>query len=188
VTPAKPDPIVCRQENLEFSNKYIAVYDDAVTTADGSPGTYLRIVESEGRPGVAMLPVAAGRIGLVKTFRYPLAEWEWSIPRGFGDYDDPLISARSELAEELGLAPDELVQLGTVAPNSGLLSAKVRLFLALYSKPPSTPLDADEIHAVRWLTVEDLREEIGTGQIIDSFTLSALAIAMLTGKLDHLTL
>jgi hypothetical protein len=34
---------------------------------------------------------------------------------------------RAELTEELGREPDELIPIGTVTPNSGLLACKVKL-------------------------------------------------------------
>jgi hypothetical protein len=178
-------PIVRQSENLVFSNKYVTVYDDPVRWPDGATGNFLRIVESDGRPGVAVLPVAAGRIGLVKTFRYAVNEWEWGIPRGFGDFADVRRSARAELTEELGALPDDLVPLGIVTPNSGLLSSKVQVFLATYSAPASAPLDRDEIHGVRWPTLEELQSEVAAGQISDSFTLAALSLALLSGRITQ---
>lgn len=180
----EPRPIVREREQVAFSNRFITVFDDLVTMPDGSPGTYLRIVESDGRPGVAMLPVHQGEIGLVKTFRYPLDEWEWSIPRGFASSEDPLVSANVELMEELGSAPGTVIPLGLTTPNSGLLSAKVHLFLALYETRASTPLDNLEVHGVRWVTLSELRAEIAAGQIIDSFTLAALSLAMFQGHIS----
>lgn len=176
-------PIVRLAEHAVFSNEYVTVYDDPVRRPNGETGNYLRIVESDGRPGVAMLPVAGGRIGLVKTFRYALGEWEWGIPRGFGDFTDVNLSARAELTEELGHLPDELVPLGVVTPNSGLLSSKVQVFLATYPAPVSAPQDQNEIHDVRWPTFEQLQREVAAGEISDSFTLAALTLAMLSGRL-----
>ncbi|MFG2106435.1 NUDIX hydrolase [Micromonospora chersina] len=150
---------------------------------NGERGTYLRIVESRGRPGVAVLPLSSSRVGLVRTFRYSLNEWEWGIPRGFGKVHDVRASALAELSEELGAAPDELVPLGEVAPNSGLLASKVHTFLARYSHMPTRPVDTDEVHAVRWITTHELRSEISSGLIPDAFTLSAVLLATLEGHL-----
>jgi 8-oxo-dGTP pyrophosphatase MutT (NUDIX family) len=177
------DPIVQRSERLVYDNRFVTVYDDDVTMADGSDGTYLRIVESDGRAGVAILPLATSKVALVRTFRYPLGEWEWGIPRGFGDWDDPEISARAELAEELGSGPDDIRDLGELTPNSGLLSSRVRLFLARYSTEVVQPADTGEVSGVRWVTMPELCDEIRCGGLVDSFTLGALSLAAIKGHL-----
>lgn len=166
-----------------YANRFIEVYDDEVSMPNGERGTYLRVVESRGRPGVAVLPLWNNRVGLVRTFRYSLGEWEWGIPRGFGKVHDVRASALDELIEELGAAPDELVSLGEVAPNSGLLASKVHAFLARYSRMPTRPVDTDEVHGMRWITTHELRSEISSGLIPDAFTLSAALLATLKGHL-----
>jgi ADP-ribose pyrophosphatase len=177
------DPITRVQENLVFENAYIAVYDDAVTMPGGRPGSYLRIVESQGRPGVAVLPLCADLVGLVKTFRYPAGEWEWAIPRGFAHDADPVVSARNEAKEELGGEPDRLVELGVVRPNSGLMSSRAHLFIGFYDEPTTAPLDVDEVHELRWLPLARLIGWVRDGEVTDGFTLSALSQAAIKGHL-----
>jgi 8-oxo-dGTP pyrophosphatase MutT (NUDIX family) len=176
-------PITRVAENAVYQNRFITVYDDPVDFADGTRGTYLRIVESDGCPGVAMLPVASGQVGLVRTYRYALGAWQWGIPRGFAHGSDPEESARTELAEEIGAAPLELIQLGQMSPNSGLLASVVHLFMARYSAPIDNPRDRFEVSAVRWLPFAALQSEIGSGRISDGFTLAAVCFATCRGLL-----
>lgn len=110
---------------LVHENRFASVYDDDVAFPDGRVGRYMRIVEGGGRPGVAALAACHDRIALVRVFRYPLGEWEWAIPRGFGHGDDPMASARAKLVEELGVEPAALLDLGALTPNSGLLAGWV---------------------------------------------------------------
>jgi 8-oxo-dGTP pyrophosphatase MutT (NUDIX family) len=170
-------PIKRLGENTVYQNRFITVYDDPVEFADGTLGTFLRIVESGGRPGVAMLPIASGHIGLVRTYRYALGAWQWGIPRGFAHGSEPEVSAREELVEEIGAVPLELIQLGEISPNSGLLTSVVHLFMARYSHPVDQPQDRSEVAEVRWVPVAELRTEIGSGQISDGFTLAAMCCA-----------
>ena len=128
-----------------------------------------------------MLPVCEDQIALVLTYRYALASWEWAVPRGFAHGDDASQSARAELAEELGREPEELISIGKVAPNSGLLAGHVELFLARYSTTVSEPMDRNEIADVKWISTKALNEEIVSGQIIDGFTLSAITCAQARG-------
>ena len=165
-----------------FENNFVTVFDDDVRFTDGRIGHYLRIVEAQGRPGVAMIATHQDathqdRVALVRTFRYTLQRFEWGIPRGFGQHADPALSARAELVEELGAPPDRMQLLATMTPNSGLLATSVSVFAARYPSMPTTPGDTAEVSAVRWPTWNELLGEISDGRIVDGFTLAAVGIA-----------
>lgn len=176
-------PITTLRERRVYENRFVAVNDDDVEFPGGARGRYLRITETRGRPGVAVLARCANRYALVLTYRYPTSAWEWAIPRGFAHGEDPVSTARGELAEELGAAPDVLTSLGTMTPNSGLLAATVHLFEATYGAEVRTPADTGEVAAVRWVDLDTLRAEILDGRIVDGFTLAALAAAAVRGLL-----
>jgi ADP-ribose pyrophosphatase len=176
-------PVEMTEEHVVYRNRYIAVYDDDVQFASGAKGNYLRIVESDGARGVVALPVCGDLVGLVKTYRYAIGAFEWSLPRGFAHSIDTSISVLTELNEELGAKPVTVQRLGEVAPNSGLLASRVDVFVAHYASVVSSPADTDEVSDVRWIPVSQVLGEIGDGRIIDSFTLSALCLAQIAGVL-----
>lgn len=179
------DPPIRRlREVAVYSNRFAAVYDDLVAFADGTEGRYLRIVESDGKPGVAILAVCEDQVALVQTYRYALAAFEWGVPRGFAHGNDAISSARAELAEELGEEPDELHSIGATTPNSGLLASRVELFLARYAKKVSKPTDRNEVVGVKWITFAALRDGIARGEITDAFTLSAITCASARGHIE----
>jgi 8-oxo-dGTP pyrophosphatase MutT (NUDIX family) len=170
-------PIRMTREREVYGNRFVTVFDDEVVMPGDSPGRYLRIVQSGGRPGVAMLAYSGDRYALVQTYRYPISDWEWGIPRGFAHGDDPSESARAELTEELGAPPADIRLLGTVTPNSGLLADRVHIFHARYDWQVADPLDADEVVNVRWVDLQTLLAEIAAGKIVDAFTLAAVTMA-----------
>ncbi|GID27426.1 NUDIX hydrolase [Paractinoplanes brasiliensis] len=170
-------------EHKVFQNEFIAVYNDDVLIAGAFPAQFLRIVEREGKPGAAVLARCRGQYALVLNDRYPTGDWEWGIPRGFAHSGDPEHTAREELAEELGGLPRELVPLGIVTPNSGLLAARVHLYLAEFDAEVAAPVDSAEIAMVRWIGLPELYAEIVDGRITDAFTLSALTQATARGLL-----
>jgi len=131
-----------------------------------------------------MLPVCQSQVALVRTYRYPLASWEWAVPRGYAHDDDASRSARAELAEELGHEPHDLISRGTVTPNSGLLASRVELFLARYATSVSEPADRREVADVKWIDIKTLYGEIARGQITDAFTLSAIMCAQARGLIE----
>jgi 8-oxo-dGTP pyrophosphatase MutT (NUDIX family) len=176
-------PIRLVREREVFGNRFVTVYDDDVVMPGDRSGRYLRIVEAGGRPGVAMLARSADQYALVRTYRYPISAWEWAIPRGFAHGDDPRQSALAELREEIGGKPAEITELGIVSSNSGLLAGRVHLFYARYEEAICDPTDKDEVTAVRWVDLPTLLAKIASGSLIDSFTLSAVTLAVARGVL-----
>jgi len=176
-------PIERLAEREVFHNKFISVFDDDVRFSSGAQGTYLRIVESAGARGVVALPIAGNLIGLVKTYRYALGTFEWSLPRGFAHSENSSLSVLRELSEELGAEPTKIERLGEVTPNSGLLASVVDIFVAHYDETVESPTDTDEISAVRWVNAGAIFDEVRRGEIVDGFTLSALCLATVVGLL-----
>jgi len=71
-----PNQIITIEERLVYSdvkNKWVKLYFDRVRFPNGKDGYYNKIVESEGKEGVVILPIAQGHIGLVRQFRYPIS-------------------------------------------------------------------------------------------------------------------
>jgi len=171
------DPIRCRQERLVWENGFVRVYDDDVSDKDGAQGRHVRVVPVHAGAGVVLLPLQGAQVALVKTYRYPLAAWQWALPRGFAQSADPLETARNELREELGVERARLSVLGHVTPDSGLLANTVAIVLAEVEDAQLEPQDRQEVHAVRWVNLEALEQEVSEGRIEDAFTLAALFLA-----------
>jgi len=178
-----PAPIVRLAERSVYHNRFIEVFDDPVRFADESEGSYLRIVQSGGLPGVVVLPVAADHIGQVRVFRYPIGQWEWSVPRGLAHGGFPEQTAREELAQEIGASPSWLTHVGQMTPDSGLLASVVHLFVAGYAREASQPRDTLEVSAIRWIQVQKLLRDVADGEVTDGFTLAALCCATARGLL-----
>lgn len=90
-----------------FDNPWISVTRYAATAPTGHPATYGLV--SYKNYAVAILPIFDdGTTILVGQHRFPLGDYSWEIPEGGGPLDeDPLESAKRELAEETGLQAAE---------------------------------------------------------------------------------
>jgi 8-oxo-dGTP pyrophosphatase MutT (NUDIX family) len=167
------------QSVLKYANRYVEVFDDKVRFPNGAEGTYIRIKHPDVRgQAVVILPIRDGEVALVKTFRYPIGEWQWGLPRGFGHGQDPLKTADNELREELGVVAQGWKKLGEVTPDSGMFAGKVAFLLAVIEDTELKPEDEDEVSEAAWLPVQVLLKKIAAQEITDGFTLSAVALAL----------
>lgn len=162
-------------------NRWIKLYFDRVKFPGGTEGRYNRIVECDGRIGVAILPLHDTYVGLVRQFRYPIGGFHWEIPRGFGGENGAAAQALTELREETGIEArtEELIDLGTIYPNSGLLSSEVHLFAVVTESFDAHPTSPDSESAeFRWFPVIEVLALVDSADIKDAFTMCALLRAL----------
>ncbi|RMH73114.1 MAG: NUDIX hydrolase [Actinomyces sp.] len=105
-------------------------------------------------PGaVAVVPVVDGEVVLVRQYRAALDADLLEIPAGLRDVagEDPAVTAHRELAEEVGLATDELEHLVTFHNSPGFSDEQVIVYLATDLRPVP-----DERHGPeeRWMSIE----------------------------------
>jgi ADP-ribose pyrophosphatase len=153
---------------------------------DGRGPGFIRIEERHGAPGVAVLPIRDVKIGLVTIFRRNLNRSVLEIPRGFGgEGDGPRSDAVRELQEETGILADqrELIDLGSVSPNSGILASEVKIFAVSIDPENSVGdiLDRQEITSFDWYELSEVTSLILKGDLTDGFTHAALLKSALLG-------
>lgn len=181
---ASDDDIARIRPRSVYANRFVEVFDDEVRFRDGSRGTHVRVVPAGDGPGVVVVPVWRGRIGLVHTFRYPLGRRQWALPRGFAHGPDPLHTAERELDEEMGVRAADFRSLGQVTPDSGLLGSVVEVVVATVHEHPATPSDVAEVLDTRWCPAAELVADVRAGLVDDGYTLAALLLAAASGELD----
>lgn len=108
-------------------------------------------------------------------YRYALDRTIWEIPAGTLDNDEaPLACARRELEEEAGLTGGTWHRLGSVTPVPGYSDERIHLFLATDLITGRQRLDTDEILSVHTLDWDKALTMIGTGEIQDAKSISAM--------------
>jgi len=167
---------------LVARNRVFSAYLDDLEQPGGcTVHDYLSVVpwgiDADQVSGVAVLPESDGRLALINVYRHPLGASLWEAPRGFIDHgEQPHEAAIRELSEETGLAvpADRLLPLGIVAPEPGLIAARVRLFVALGCEQTGRRPRAELGHSeVRFFTEPQIAEEIAREHIQDPCTLVA---------------
>lgn len=173
----RPITLLARKEVCR--NAVFTVYADHIRDAAGREvADYLTVAPHhrtvDGVTGIAVLPVLDGRFGLIRVYRHSIEAHGWEVPRGFVDEaETPATAARRELAEETGLvtaAP--LRELGAVAPEPGVLGARVRLFAAEQCVRKGAAPDHELGHGeLRFFARHELMELISGGEVMDPCTL-----------------
>lgn len=174
------EPIRRQSADLKYENAYVRVFDDKVRFLDGRDGSHLRIEQGKGLgAGAVAIGVSEGLLAMVLTFRYPLSVWQWGFARGWADPSDerdPERCAARELTEETGALPKSTKLLGWVTPDSGILSSRVAVVRVEVEQQAAEPIDRREVERVRWVSMEELAQEIAAGIVEDSFTLAGFAL------------
>jgi len=145
---------------------------DAVLFPKGVPGTYDRLIPKSALkkqgPGVAVLPLLpSGAIVLNLNYRHATRSWELELPRGGMDPKETVEeAARREVREETGYVPSTLVFLGYMAPDTGILSSVVPVYLGkVSSKEAADPEDSEAIADVLSFTKEEIQKGLMQGYL-----------------------
>lgn len=132
-------------------------------------------------PGsVAIVPVdGESRVTLVRQLREPARKLLLELPAGtLEPGEDPLDSAKRELAEETGLRGGEWRHVGGFWTSPGFLEERMDLFVATGLVPGETDTDEnEEIELVRW-PVDEIPDRLH--EIEDVKTLAGLLFYLRT--------
>lgn len=129
------------------------------------------------------------RVALIHQYRYPLGRRLWEIPAGLLDVagEDPLQTAKRELAEEAGLAAERWSVLVDIASSPGFTDESERVFLARSLSDVDRPWAVGDEEADLVIRRIPLAEAVGmvfAGDIVNAPTVTGLlaAQAVLDGR------
>lgn len=146
----------------------------------GGGSAQREVVEHHGAVAIVALD-ANDEITMVHQYRHPFGRRLWELPAGLLDTagEDPLETARRELAEETGLAAGRWETLVDVAASTGFTDEVVRVFLARDLTVVEREVLADEEADLVISTVpldEAVRMAI-SGELINGSTASGVLAA-----------
>jgi ADP-ribose pyrophosphatase len=131
-------------------------------------------------PSVVILPVPeSGRVVLIRQYRYPVNRWLWEVPAGSVDEGETLEdAARRECHEEIGQRPETVVRLAAMLPTPGYCDEEMFFFRVSGLTTPDevAQTDEDEDIEVRVFTVQEARDMVRRGEIVDMKTVIGLSL------------
>ena len=162
-----------------YKGRIILVEIDAVKL----PRCHTVDMEIVRHPGsVVLLPIPEpGKIILIRQYRYTIDRWIWELPAGsLKPNENPDHAAPRECEEEIGLVPHKVTRLRGYYPTPGFCDEEMIYYrcedLRAPSPDSSAKKDEDEEIEPRTFTVDEARELVRTGEIVDLKTLAGLTL------------
>ena len=165
-----------RQIGIVYKSAYNMVLVDLVYIEEGKYFAYERLVPTVAKGATVILPVCNGKFVLVKQYRHALRDFQYSLPRGYGENKlSAAENARKEIREELGAEATNIRYLGECVANSGISGDKVAVYAC---EVDSVNTDVREEGIVKYILVteKELKAMLREGRVNDGFTMSAFAL------------
>jgi len=174
--PARPW-IETSRTTREDSRVFRQVVARRVSPHTGREHAYFKLDGPDWVNVVAFTPLAeGGELLVVEQYRHGIEEPTFEIPGGACDPgEEPLASARRELAEETGFVSDRWIFLGHCTPNPATQGNRAHTFLALDCRQVAelNPDFTEELalHACGWGEWEGLlrRGEVHHALVLTAF-------------------
>ncbi|GAB4576009.1 MAG: NUDIX hydrolase [Anaerolineae bacterium] len=164
--------IVLETETI-YEGRIVNLYLETVRLPNGRES--VREVIRHGG-AVAIVPLHEdGQVTLVRQFRLPAGTELLEIPAGtLEPGEDPLVCARRELQEEVGLYPGKLIPLGGIFLAPGYSSEHIHLYAARDLQPATLDGDEDEFLEVVTMPLDEVLAMIDRGEFADAKSMAAL--------------
>ena len=174
---SSPRPPRRLSRDVTFRGRVFRVERDQVRLSNGRITT-LDIVRHRG--SVVLIPQPSpDTVVLIRQFRYAIGRWIWELPAGSLDAGEgPRAAARRECAEEIGLTPGRVRQVGAFYPTPGFCDEVMRYYVCTDLRRPTHAVaqDPDEQIEPRSFSLRRVRALIARGDIVDMKTVVGLSL------------
>ncbi|HET6257791.1 MAG TPA: NUDIX hydrolase [Pseudonocardia sp.] len=169
-----------RSSKVIYAGAVMALRADEVVMPGGRVAVR-EVLEHPGAVAIAALDVD-DRVMMIHQYRHPVRRRLWELPAGLLDIDgeDPLETAKRELAEEAGLAATDWSTLVDVVPSPGFSDESVRVYLARGLSEVDRPDMGDDEEAdlsVRWVSLSVAVRMVLSGTIVNGVTVAGVLAA-----------
>ena len=141
------------KQTLQYQGRVIRVTTDEVRLPNGHQAL-LEVVHHPGGAAAVALD-SAGRVCLLRQYRYVADGWLWELPAGKLEPDEPpLLTAQRELVEEAGVSAQAWRSLGVCLSSPGVFSERLHLYLATELAAATAAHERAEVIEVHWVPFE----------------------------------
>lgn len=162
-----------KQVRRAYSGRVIDVDVETVCLPNGHECD-MEIIQHPGGSAVVVID-GAQRVCLLHQYRHVAGQWLWELPAGKIDHqEDPLQTARRELAEEAGILAQQWSSLGTIYSSPGVFREVIHLYLARDIRSTQMQHEPAEVIEVQWLALKEALDWAKSGQILDAKTVIGL--------------
>ncbi|MDG1874711.1 MAG: NUDIX hydrolase [Mariniblastus sp.] len=157
-------PWKIKHSNDVYEDPFINVRLDAVVRPDGKDGQHVVV---EMKPGVCVLPIDEDEnVYLTREFHYGVGRYSIeAVSGGIEPGEDPDLTAKRELQEEIGLAAAHWEHVGTVDPFTTIVVSPTRLYIVRgLTETPKNPEGTEIIETVKMPLAQAI-EMIERGEI-----------------------
>lgn len=176
----KTHSIRIKQENLVYENPFGKLYDDDVIFLPQSvDGKYVRWTW-KAPYSVAILPMLSEEHALlIRSFRHSARKALLEVPKGFGAIDEePILVAKKELEQEIGLRSENIIYLGTVVTDPAFAYHPMHLFIAYDCTSSKSHHESSEvIIESRKVNIKNVSQLLESKTIEDAVTLLLMWLA-----------
>lgn len=153
---------------------HLELRKDSVVHADGQQREYLYAHKANA---VLVIPLYAGKIGLLSIERYLLKGISLELPGGRVEANESTLDAAiREVSEECGLRVDQMDWICRVFPLPSLTDERVDIFLGRVVNPEESRLQVSEqISSIHFYTADEARELILKNRIqscVDAYAIT----------------
>ena len=128
---------------------------------------------------VAIVPIYNDEIILVEQYRFPVRDYLLEIPAGKLEVnEDPYDCAIRELKEETGCETENLELLTKIATSPGFSDEIIYIYKGNVSRIGKPNPDEDEFVQMKKIKINEIKDYIKKGKIIDGKTIAALLMIL----------
>jgi 8-oxo-dGTP pyrophosphatase MutT (NUDIX family) len=169
-----------------YENNWIGLTEYNVINPSGGKGIYGKVHFKNLAIGIIPLDEHLNT-WLVGQYRFPLDAYSWEIPEGGGSLtDDPLESAKRELAEETGLRASNWQEIQRMHLSNSVSDERSIIYIATgLTSGESAPEETEQL-IVRKIKFTEAYNMVLNGEITDSMSVVAILkthMLILEGKI-----
>jgi ADP-ribose pyrophosphatase len=177
MSPSQKQAAVTLSTRTVHEGRIFTVTVDRVRLPNGAE-IDLELVRHPG--SVVLIPLAGDSdVILVRQYRYAVGDSLWELPAGSLEAgEDPVVGARRECHEEIGLVPDHIELVAMLWPTPGFCTERMLFYRCSGLRKPSVAatLDEDEDLEPRTFPLATARAMIAAGEIVDMKTVVGIGL------------